>query len=1079
MNILGEGFPNQIISQVAQRQKIYGSGYTDPSGNTLGLPRTSERIAYLNANTSWVKLVSSVNIDDPTVIQDQSLSGLGNSISNNKLAKKFVLFNGVDEDPSTNSNQRAGIDFNPDILGNNNAYGIGGNDFGILPMMGITSAKIKHENRGSIRRASVQIKAFNKSQFDIIDVLYLRLGFNILLEWGHSTYYTNTGDFRENGISNSLADEFLDPKPINLVSFPPSYSQFLDKIQENRLKSNGNYDAMFAKVCNFHWSFLPDGSYDITLDLVSVGDIIESFKINMFTQGVNPAVNPVTSPTGNFIPTQIIDLYANQSDIGRYFYDLKNTLIANPLMTDAIQKIVYDKTSTSIIWYVRLGAFLEHIEKNIMYQATSLNSTAKTTMLKFDYDVDSNLMYIEKEYQTSVDPSICVINRDIKNGGKTYNVAGKLLGANRGLEFNSPLFPSDPPVYGQIMNIYVSMSWILTKIDEIKDAKTNKVTLIDMLNNILSGINSSFGGTTGLEATIDETTNTVIIRDMNPLPNISAVIKALNSKNPALKISDKYARFELYGYNGSSASFIKDFSLTTEISPELSMMLTVGATANSTVVGENSTALSRFNAGLTDRFKETITEPHPPVVPSFNLSGLFPLNSGLQGAINNLNLTSANAQLAADDEQKALLGKYASSFVKYLAYLESISRNPSYFSQEETETYKNLLNDTITYQQQYRQLAYKFYSKNRNSPFTPSTGFIPFNLSLTMDGLSGMKIYSKFFINTKFLPANYPDNADFLIKNITHTIEKNKWFTNIESIVISKGETDLLSYNSNIGVSGIPPSSPPPSSSSSSATLKTLTNSFPLNKRVISQRVDGAGNPKIFKKTQIYLHHTAGFAKDDWGKQVIDNWNKIAASGAGPYPGAPYVMDRKGRVEQLADDRYWYLTQGSEFNSNNTNDIGIGIEVVNPGPATLKGGKWYAIGGAADLSTNNIYGLVKGINGTSPLGIGNGISYLVDENLNKITYNGNQYGVSYFPAQIIELEKLIRRLMATHNIPFTWQGKKTYDQMFPNYPASDPRYKKLNANNSIPGIYTHRCTHPSQKIDLCPNQEIIEMLKRF
>jgi len=276
MNILGEGFPDEINAQVAQRQKIYGLGYAADS------TRTSEQIAYLNANTSWVKLVSSVNIDNPKIIQDQSLSELGNIISDNKLAKKFVLFNGVNETPS---NQRSGIDFNTDILGDpNKAYGIGGTEFGLVPMMGIKSADIKHENRGSIRRASIQIKAFNKVQFDIIDVLYLRIGFNILLEWGHSMYYDNKGTLQKDGIGNSLADRFLDPKPANLVSTVSlDYSSFLDLIQQQRLESNGNYDAMFGKVCNYHWSFLPDGSYDITLDLVSVGDIVESFKINLLS----------------------------------------------------------------------------------------------------------------------------------------------------------------------------------------------------------------------------------------------------------------------------------------------------------------------------------------------------------------------------------------------------------------------------------------------------------------------------------------------------------------------------------------------------------------------------------------------------------------------------------------------------------------------------------------------------------------------------------------------------------------------------------------------------------------------------
>jgi hypothetical protein len=318
MNILGEGFPEEIINQVSKRQKIYGSGYTSTS-------RTPEEIVYLNANTSWIKLVSSVNIDNPKIIQDQSLSVLGDSIKSNALAKKFVLFNGVNETPS---NQRSGIALNQDILGNNNAYGIGGTEFGLRPMMGIKSADIKHENRGSIRRASIQIKAFNKAQFDIIDVLYLRLGFNILLEWGHSMYYNNgvNGSLQKDGIGSSLANYFLDgtrkgPYKSNVLT----YDIFLDMIRQQRLESNGNYDAMFAKVCNFHWSFLPDGSYDITLDLVSIGDVVESFKINLLTNG--PTVDITSANTTGSIndktPSQIIDLYANQSSIGQYFYSLK------------------------------------------------------------------------------------------------------------------------------------------------------------------------------------------------------------------------------------------------------------------------------------------------------------------------------------------------------------------------------------------------------------------------------------------------------------------------------------------------------------------------------------------------------------------------------------------------------------------------------------------------------------------------------------------------------------------------------------------------------------------------------------
>jgi len=314
MNIVGEGFNETIIEQIKQRQKIYGSGYIER--------RNLDEISYLNSNTSWCKLVSSVDVVSTSNLINTSLNKLKID-RKNSLAKQFVLFNGTNESPS---NQRHGLSLNNSILGENAVYGIGGNEYGLVPMMGIQSVEVKHENRGSIRRAIVKIKAFNKIQFDIIDILYLRLGFNVLLEWGHSMYYDNTGTLnRGSDINNSLADYFLEgKKPGPFVYL--TYDKFLDLIQEQRIKSNGNYDAMFAKVSNFQWSFLPDGSYDITLNLVSIGDVVESFKVNALINGINNPSNLVNNEDTNLTPIEIIDLYANKNTIGQYFYKLKSEI---------------------------------------------------------------------------------------------------------------------------------------------------------------------------------------------------------------------------------------------------------------------------------------------------------------------------------------------------------------------------------------------------------------------------------------------------------------------------------------------------------------------------------------------------------------------------------------------------------------------------------------------------------------------------------------------------------------------------------------------------------------------------------
>ena len=363
MNIIGEGFPAQINKQVIQRQKIYGSGYTQ------GTSRSSEEIVYLNANTSWCKLISSVNVNNPKIVQNQTIKDL--NLAGEQLARKFTLFNGTFD--TTDGEQKSGIDSSKSLSGHNYAYGIGGTDFGLGPMMGIKSADIKHENRGSIRRATVQIKAWNKNQFDIIDILYLRLGFNILLEWGHTMWYDNDGNLHTGSdIDNSLAENFLSgtgiatrittvpdiPKAQSDVPYAPeiptrtttttgngpiNYYEFLTLIQNKRLSSNGNYDAMFAKVVNFHWSFQKDGSYDITLDLVSIGDIVESFKINSLIGGLNsaPNVDSTDKPLSELSDDAIIELFANQHSIGQFFYESKNKSIRQTPFIQKSEKIPF------------------------------------------------------------------------------------------------------------------------------------------------------------------------------------------------------------------------------------------------------------------------------------------------------------------------------------------------------------------------------------------------------------------------------------------------------------------------------------------------------------------------------------------------------------------------------------------------------------------------------------------------------------------------------------------------------------------------------------------------------------------
>ena len=269
-NVIGEDIESYVAEQINARQKLHGSGvYT-----TENL-RTTTQINLLNSNTSWVKLGSGVSVSKDRLqdigmnqSQQELYSGMG-------LAKNNILFSGTStlagvEGRSFNKlYQRDGL-----LPRDPNSSYTYDDKFGFSPMAGIESVNIKTLNRGSLKKATVKLKANDRSQFNIIDLLYLRLGYTVLLEWGN-TFFTPNGT-NKTIIRSTLMEEMF----FNKVN-KGSYLDLLDPIEDKRFEYAGNYDALFGKISNFNWSFNPDGTYDIELTIISLGDVIESLKTNL------------------------------------------------------------------------------------------------------------------------------------------------------------------------------------------------------------------------------------------------------------------------------------------------------------------------------------------------------------------------------------------------------------------------------------------------------------------------------------------------------------------------------------------------------------------------------------------------------------------------------------------------------------------------------------------------------------------------------------------------------------------------------------------------------------------------------
>ena len=144
---------------------------------------------------------------------------------------------------------------------------------GIVPAPGVVSFKVDSQTRGSIRKGTVEIKCFNKFQFELIELVYLRLGFTMMVEWGWDKFTPDGKKLIPVG-NTIIEDKWFTNKGKDLTQL-----EMLSSIKKYQQFYSGNYDGFYGKVSNFNWKFNADGTYDISIDLITIGDVIESLIV--------------------------------------------------------------------------------------------------------------------------------------------------------------------------------------------------------------------------------------------------------------------------------------------------------------------------------------------------------------------------------------------------------------------------------------------------------------------------------------------------------------------------------------------------------------------------------------------------------------------------------------------------------------------------------------------------------------------------------------------------------------------------------------------------------------------------------
>lgn len=693
MSIFKSTFKEFVKEQITVREEVLSSG---------GPKRDIILQEYVTANAPWAKMTSFVDYE---------------SIGNYKLAQNYTLYGGTlfyqrdSQGAVAKTRLRSGIYGESNIL-QGAAYGssLGNNqDYGIRPMPGIESISVRSLGAyGSLRETTINYYAWDLTQLQNLNILYMKPGYPVLVEWGWSLYLDK---------NKSINKEFV---PIDVFNLSLTPELVYSKIDESVRKYKGNYDASLGIIKNYSYTLMPNGGFQCSTVLISLGEVIESLKVNSvsFTQTEKTTE---TKDEFDILMTTISNFQYSGDDIQNPTTPLPSPSFKRVIETSPADATVYTFGSGSVgdtknlpagdVRYTKFinFAFFIHILNNSLSLFTGPGENF--VKIEIPLDLPGNMgsgNCVASKNSMSINNSVCfIVNSEATLLDKEFGFSPE-VSPNITREYVKYLNSSSN--IGQIGNIYVNIGHIISTYKELH-VSSGGVFLLDFLKKLLSSISYTLGSVNNFD--VLSINNKAIIIDKHYVEDFES--------------SRKENKFQL-NIMGVRTT-VRDHKVVSKIFSEQSNMIAIAAQDRENVASVQTSTQVEMNKNIYNR--------------------LYP--------------NVSNRESLDEKEDRDIVFSNIQNLLFFVKKYIVPGKKPVY--EDVTLAALNMyLNQLITVA----------------DGGTNYKAIIPITLEVKMDGISGITIGEIFRINANILPTEYNDkNVGFIVTGIAHDITRADWITTL------------------------------------------------------------------------------------------------------------------------------------------------------------------------------------------------------------------------------------------------------------------------------------------------------------